>query len=179
MASSNVLVFGIPESGKSSLIKRYIDQTFCGEFPPCMDATVNVTAKVGDKTVELAITEMIEPDYEAMWKLTIKNGHAFMFVYSVANRASFDALETLYKDVTEIKNMVVPMVVCGNKCDLESERQVPTSDGEAFAVRIGATFFETSALADTNVSEAFMAIASSITPPEQQKHKQKGKCIVS
>lgn len=179
MSRPSVLVFGIPESGKSSLIKRYKDQTFCGEFPPCMDTTVNVAAKVGDKTVELAVTEMIEPDYEAMWKLTIKNGDAFMFVYSVANRASFDAVETLYNEATEIKNVAVPMVVCGNKCDLESERQVPTSDGESFAARIGASFFETSALADTNVNEAFLALARTITPPAQQNHKHKGKCIVS
>lgn len=44
--------------------------------------------------------------------------------------------------------------MCGNKCDLESERVVPTEEGLAYAKSIGWPFFETSAKHDINVTEA-------------------------
>ena len=45
-------------------------------------------------------------------------------------------------------------VICGNKCDLESSREVSTMEGAEFASRIGWPFFETSAKLNINISEA-------------------------
>ena len=47
-----------------------------------------------------------------------------------------------------------PQVVCGNKCDLEAQREVSTAEGAAFAKQIGWPFFETSAKMGINVREA-------------------------
>ena len=54
----------------------------------------------------------------------------------------------------------VPIALCGSKCDLESERTVSTSEGEELAQRMGAVFYETSALADININvhQVFYAI---------------------
>lgn len=49
-------------------------------------------------------------------------------------------------------------MICGNKCDLESQREVSTDDGAAFAKRIGWPFFETSAKHNLNISEAFQEL---------------------
>lgn len=49
----------------------------------------------------------------------------------------------------------VSMVLVGNKADLEGQREVPTSEGEACAERLGIPFFETSAMEGTSVNEAF------------------------
>ncbi len=50
--------------------------------------------------------------------------------------------------------MLLLQVICGNKCDLEGQREVSTDEGEAFAQRLGWPFFETSAKLNLNVSEA-------------------------
>lgn len=52
--------------------------------------------------------------------------------------------------------LIVPItkVICGNKCDLDHEREVPTAEGEAFAKQLGWPFFETSAKMNINISEA-------------------------
>ena len=49
-------------------------------------------------------------------------------------------------------------VVCGNKCDLESQRVVSTAEGAAFAQRIGWPFFETSAKLNINITEAIQEL---------------------
>lgn len=49
-------------------------------------------------------------------------------------------------------------VVCGNKCDLESEREVTTEMGVEYARSIGWPFFETSAKLNINISEAIQEL---------------------
>lgn len=45
-------------------------------------------------------------------------------------------------------------VICGNKCDLEAQREVPTHEGASYADKIGWPFFETSAKLNINITEA-------------------------
>jgi GTPase SAR1 family protein len=48
------------------------------------------------------------------------------------------------------------LVLCGNKTDLESERQVKVEEGEALAKSWGkVSFVETSAKTNKNVNECF------------------------
>ena len=52
----------------------------------------------------------------------------------------------------------VPVVIVGNKLDLEDERKVSTEEGRAFAQSIKASFIETSAKTGTNVRDTFSII---------------------
>ena len=56
----------------------------------------------------------------------------------------------------------VPMVLVGNKCDLESERQVTTTEGQDLAKSFGCPFFESSAKTRINVEESFFAVVREI-----------------
>jgi Ras-related protein Rab-2A len=66
------------------------------------------------------------------------------------------------KDTSEncAKEMVVMLI--GNKCDLTEDRQVSREEGEAFALRHGLIFMETSAKTAENVEEAFIGTAREI-----------------
>ena len=52
-------------------------------------------------------------------------------------------------------NYNVPLVLIGNKIDLENERVVSKEEGEKFAYKYNIKFFESSAKNKTNVKEAF------------------------
>ena len=54
------------------------------------------------------------------------------------------------------------MVLVGNKCDLESERQVTTGEGQDLAKSFGCPFFESSAKTRINVEESFFALVREI-----------------
>ena len=49
----------------------------------------------------------------------------------------------------------MPIVVVGNKSDLDARRQVSTNEGEMFAREHGLIFMETSAKECKNVDSAF------------------------
>lgn len=57
------------------------------------------------------------------------------------------------------KNLnTVPIVIVGNKCDLESERQVSKSEGEELANILKCPFFETSGKNGSNIHNTLFQI---------------------
>ena len=48
---------------------------------------------------------------------------------------------------------LILQILVGNRCDEESKRVVPTSDGQELALRFNMPFFETSAKLNANVNE--------------------------
>jgi len=55
----------------------------------------------------------------------MRAGEGFMLVYSITSRKSFEMISGLYQQIMRLKNQdMVPVVIVGNKCDLEAERQV-------------------------------------------------------
>ena len=56
--------------------------------------------------------------------------------YEVISRSSFDEIASFREHILRVKDKYqVPMVLVGNKCDLESERQVTASEGQELAKR--------------------------------------------
>lgn len=53
-------------------------------------------------------------------------------------------------------------MLIGNKCDLQSKRQVSFEEGQAFARKNGLVFMETSAKTAQNVDDAFLKTAEMI-----------------
>lgn len=84
----------------------------------------------------------------------MKNGQGFILVYSITSQASFNDLIELRDQILRVKDTPnVPMVLVGNKCDLEDERVVSKERGQALAREFNCTFMETSAKNRVNVDE--------------------------
>jgi len=96
-------------------------------------------------------------DLNSELSLTICSG--VMAVYSITRKDSFDTIDRRLEMLKAegVVNDPVFMLV-GNKCDLESLREVSTEHGQEYAKRHGYLFVETSAKESTNVDAAFDAL---------------------
>ena len=106
-----------------------------------------------------------QDEYSAMRDQYMRTGEGFLLVFDVTQRATFDELSKFAEQISRVKDADVtrvPLVVVGNKCDLESARQVPSSEASAFARSIGAVYIEASARLRLNVDEAFHAVVRDI-----------------
>eukprot|EP00026_Physarum_polycephalum_P015335 Phypoly_transcript_15986.p1 GENE.Phypoly_transcript_15986~~Phypoly_transcript_15986.p1 ORF type:complete len:134 (+),score=21.76 Phypoly_transcript_15986:364-765(+) len=114
--------------------------------------------------------------FTAMRDLYMKNGQGFILVYSIIANSTFSDLDDLKNQICRVKDRDdVPMVLVGNKCDLEAQRQVATSRGEALAQKFDCAFLEASAKERINVDQVFYDLVRQITlktaPIEKPKKK--------
>ncbi|ELW68170.1 Ras-related protein Rab-40B [Tupaia chinensis] len=81
-----------------------------------------------------------------------------ILVYDIANRWSFDGIAQWIKEIDE-HAPGVPRILVGNRLHLAFKRQGPREQAQAYAERLGVTFFEVSPLCNFNVRESFTELA--------------------
>ncbi len=120
--------------------------------------------------------------FTAMRDLYMKNGQGFVLVYSITSQSTFNDLTDLREQILRVKDTdKVPMVLAGNKCDLEDDRMVGKEQGSGLASQWGGvTFLETSARKKINVDEVFFDLVRQINKqmPEKANKKKKGGCVL-
>lgn len=76
----------------------------------------------------------------------MKTGQGFLLVFSITSASSLHELAGLREEIIRIKDDEnVPMVIVGNKADLEETRGVPRAKGFSISQRWGAPYYESSA----------------------------------
>lgn len=111
----------------------------------------------------------------------MKNGQGFVLVYSITAQATFNDLMELHDQIVRVKDTPeVPMILVGNKCDLEDERVVSKDQGQQLAKQFNCAFMEASAKMKINISEIFSNLVRQInskTPDRggNQKGSKSGK----
>ena len=119
--------------------------------------------------------------FTAMRDLYMKNGQGFVLVYSITSQSTYHDLNDLREQILRVKDTdKVPMVLCGNKCDLEDDRMVSKEQGGNLAGSWGGvTFLETSARKKINVDEVFFDLVRQINRQMPEKTaKPKKKCVI-
>ena len=107
----------------------------------------------------------------------MREGKGFLLVYSITSRQTFDEVAMLRDKILRTKDddtgSNVPIVLAGNKCDLEDSRQVPKSEGEQLAKEWECAFFETSARDKINNVDCFYKVVQLIREYEERQQQQK------
>ncbi len=78
---------------------------------------------------EVALLDVLDTagqeEYSAMREQYMRAGEGFLLVYSITSRQTFEEIVTFQQQILRVKDRdYFPMIVVGNKCDLEGERQV-------------------------------------------------------
>ena len=103
----------------------------------------------------------------------------FILVYSIVSEDTFKELQGVRDRILSVKDTedVPPMILVGNKVDLEEERVVPKANGQALAKKFNnCAFLETSAKQRINVEETFTTLVRQINkfnPHFKDKKKKK------
>jgi small GTP-binding protein len=80
---------------------------------------------------EVALLDVLDTagqeEYSAMREQYMRTGEGFLLVYSITDRQSYEEIMTFQQQILRVKDKdYFPMIVVGNKCDLDGERQVST-----------------------------------------------------
>ena len=153
-------------------------------YDPTIEDSYRKQIEIDGRACDLEILDTAGvAQFTAMRELYIKSGKGFLLVYSVTDENSLKELLALREQVLRIKDSDnVPMVLIGNKCDLNDDRELSIDDGIKVSQDWGLVpFYETSAMYKTNVDEAFVDVvrqimrkdAATSAEKKQQKELQK------
>eukprot|EP01103_Thecamoeba_quadrilineata_P009142 TRINITY_DN18856_c0_g1_i1.p1 TRINITY_DN18856_c0_g1~~TRINITY_DN18856_c0_g1_i1.p1 ORF type:complete len:195 (+),score=36.47 TRINITY_DN18856_c0_g1_i1:41-625(+) len=191
MSAHKIVVMGGQSVGKSALAIMFVWNHFAEDFDPNVEDTYRKSCIIEDEPCLLEILDTAsQNDYSPMRSRLIRSADGILLIYSVDSRKSFEDLIT-YRDhivcadaEQDLLKKPMPLVVVGNKCDLEDYREVAKTEGMALASKFGVRFFETSARRRVNVEESIHQLVKEIREQakvnvlknKKKKIGQKRKC---
>jgi GTPase KRas protein len=205
MTEYKLVIVGGGGVGKSALTIQLIQNHFIDEYDPTIEDSYRKQVTIDEETCLLDILDTAgQEEYSAMRDQYMRTGQGFLCVYSITAKSTFDEITSFREQILRVKDKdKVPMILVGNKCDLEHERQVTTMEGQVcfFILRsfhpqspyfhtkelsrnFGCPFLETSAKSRVNVEESFYQLVREIRKElkgdqaQVKKPKNKGKCSI-
>ncbi|XP_016064095.1 PREDICTED: ras-like protein family member 12 [Miniopterus natalensis] len=147
----NLAILGRRGAGKSALTVKFLTRRFISEYDPNLEDTYSSEETVDHQPVHLRVMDTADLDTPRNCERYLNWAHAFLVVYSVDSRQSFEGsrsyLELLALHAKETQRSY-PTLLLGNKLDMAQYRQVTEAEGAALAGRFGCLFFEVSACLD-------------------------------
>ncbi|MCJ1463476.1 Ras GTPase [Pseudocyphellaria aurata] len=159
-----LVVVGGGGVGKSCLTIQLIQSHFVDEYDPTIEDSYRKQCVIDDEVALLDVLDTAgQEEYSAMREQYMRTGEGFLLVYSINSRQSFEEILTFQQQILRVKDKdYFPIIIVGNKCDLDGERVVSRQEGEDLARQFGCAFIETSAKSRTNVDNAFFNIVREI-----------------
>jgi small GTP-binding protein len=167
---AKVCLVGNPAVGKTSLVRRYVMNSFDDRY------LTTVGTKVSKKPVRVVDPSAdLDADIDLMiWDIMGQPGFremlkdAYFFdakgILAVADLTRKDSLEDLKNWIKAVEGVAgkIPIVVAVNKADLTAEAGYSTAEAVQAAEVLGADVFLTSAKTGSNVEEAFRRLGARV-----------------
>ena len=112
-----------------------------------------------------------EDDYQNMMDMWISFGEGFLLVFAINDKESFELLKGKH-------GIKCPIVLIGNKQDLENERVIQYDEAKKLADSWGIEYMETSAKTNFNCKEAFEKLAQKIVAEKSSGDGKKCGCNI-
>jgi small GTP-binding protein len=164
MSECKIVLFGGMNVGKSALIIQFVQGYFAPDCDPTFEYSDKRILAVDNENVQLDIIDCGgAEDFPPLRTFYMRQCKGFILVYAIDDRTLLEVVEIFHRDLIRTKGTnEIPIVLCGNKCDLEEKRVVSKTEGEELSQRLNASFFETSALANINIENAFKNLVKQI-----------------
>jgi len=202
----HIVVLGAGGVGKSCLTAQFVQNVWIESYDPTIEDSYRKQIEVDGRQCILEILDTAGTEqFTAMRELYMKQGQGFLLVFSITSMSSLNELAELREQIIRIKDDEnIPLVIVGNKSDLEEDRAV--SRARAFAVSQhwgNAPYYETSARRRANVDEVFVDLCRQIIRKDIQtaqvreqemssrrrdrpnrhdrrrrRHRQRDKCVI-
>eukprot|EP01065_Artemidia_motanka_P041569 TRINITY_DN5410_c0_g2_i1.p2 TRINITY_DN5410_c0_g2~~TRINITY_DN5410_c0_g2_i1.p2 ORF type:complete len:243 (+),score=112.73 TRINITY_DN5410_c0_g2_i1:87-731(+) len=172
-----VLVVGEAGAGKTCIIRRYVHNIFQMSTKSTIgvDFALKMLSWEGSKQITLQIWDIAGQErYGQMTRVYYQAAVGALVVFDITKSESFDAVQKWKQDI-DIKVYLgdgrpIPCVLLANKCDLQELSQIKSKDEmDAYAQELSfAGWFETSAMKDIGIKEAFEKLVENIIAHDTQ-----------
>lgn len=166
-----LVVVGDIRVGKTALTYQFIEERFREDVASTQCDSFRKQFIIDNEKCNLDILDTVGLDeVAAMSDIYNRSGHGFIIVYSITCHSSFELAALKREQIINAQERDnVPIVIVGNKCDLEADRKVTTSEGYDLAQSFHCPFFETSAKHSVNIHEPLFQLVREVRIDNQRR----------
>ena len=160
-----ILLIGDSSVGKTSILLRYIDNIYSGEFQATIGVDFKVATKIiNSKVIKLQLWDTAGQDrFKNIVSTYYRGAQGIFIVYDVTNRVSFINVSKWFQESANFLPESTVRMVIANKCDMGTPFRVVTEkEGRDLTNALGLEYIETSAKNSINVISIFDMMAASI-----------------
>lgn len=175
-----IAVVGSRSVGKLSMTVRFVEDHFVESYYPTIENQFSKTIIYKNQEYAIEILDTAGQDeFSIMNEKHLIGIHGYLLVYSVTSKQSFELIDVIRdKILNSIGADSMPMVLIGNKCDLNYQRQVELSEGEELAQKFKCKFLETSVCDNINVTKSFETLIDEIERIQNPEVAKQEKCVI-
>ncbi|XP_063982248.1 ras-related protein Rab-43 [Diachasmimorpha longicaudata] len=161
-----IVLIGDCGTGKTCVVQRFRAGTFIERHGNTIGVDFSMkTVLINGKKVKLQIWDTAGQErFRTITQSYYRSANGIILVYDITKRSSFLSVQKWIEEVRRYTSSSVMLILVGNKCDLESLREVERSEAEALCTYIPEVLhvIETSAKDNINVDTIFFTIASEL-----------------
>lgn len=161
-----IVLIGDCGTGKTCIVERFKTGNYVERHGNTIGVDFSMkTIAVEGKQVKLQIWDTAGQErFRTITQSYYRSANGVIIVYDITKRSSFTNLQKWIEEVRRYTASNVLLILIGNKCDLEEEREVGFEEAEEMCQYIPEILFvmETSAKENTNVEDAFTCLAAEL-----------------
>jgi len=193
-----LVVVGGGGVGKSALTIQFIQSYFVTDYDPTIEDSYQKQCVIDGTVAKLDILDTAgQETFSAMREQYMRSGEGFLLVFSLSDRRSFEQAVIFHREILRVKDRdEFPVMLVGNKADLDSQRAVSGEEAHSLARQLKAPYIECSAKMRMNVDQAFHELVRlvrrfqvlerpdsvnsnhAIDGQSENKKRSKGKCSI-
>ncbi|CAI5638666.1 unnamed protein product [Oreochromis niloticus] len=171
-----VIMVGSGGVGKSALTLQFMYDEFVEDYEPTKADSYRKKVVLDGEDVQIDILDTAgQEDYAAIRDNYFRSGEGFLLVFSITEHESFTATSEFRDQILRVKEEeAIPLLLVGNKSDLEDRRQVSAEEATAKASEWGVQYVETSAKTRANVDKVFFDLMREVRKKKMSESKDNG-----
>ncbi|KAK0181718.1 hypothetical protein PV327_003978 [Microctonus hyperodae] len=161
-----IVLIGDCGTGKTCVLQRFRSGTYVERHGNTIGVDFSMkTILIDGKKVKLQIWDTAGQErFQTITQSYYRSANGIILVYDITNRSTFINIQKWVDEVRRYTSSNVMLILVGNKCDLESLREVELKEAEALCSYLPEVLHvvETSAKDNVNIDTIFFCIASEL-----------------
>ena len=159
-----ISILGGGAVGKTSVTYKCLNKEL---IPDDIDTTLEDHYKfypiIFEEKIQVEIIDTAgQEDYQNFFDTWVQSSEGFLLVFSLTDKNTFNVVKNKYDKIINIKGKNIPIILIGNKKDLENEREVNFEEAKKYANEKNIEYIETSAMTGEKCHEAFLEIVKKV-----------------
>ena len=170
-----IILLGNVSVGKTSIVGRYIDNSFHNQYECTIQAANRLKVIKEDENTSLKLSIWDTAGQEKFLSMTrqyYRDAHGAIIVFDLTNRKTFDEINNWIEELQKHGSEDTVIIILGNKSDLTSERAISEDDIKD-KLKNEYFYLDVSAKTGNNISLAFDKLKKLIMEKIKMKKKNK------